>query len=47
LVKAGYTNVSNLSGGIFEWVNQGSNVVDDNKRITLKVHAYGSFWETG
>jgi len=42
-VKAGYTNVSNLYGGIFEWVNQGNNVVDDNNRITPKVHAYGKF----
>jgi len=23
--------------------NQGNNVVDDNIRITLKVHAYGKF----
>lgn len=44
LLKAGYTNVSNLYGGIFEWVNQGNNVVDDNNRITPKVHAYGKFW---
>lgn len=44
LVKAGYSNVSNLYGGIFEWVNQGNNVVDNNNMITPKVHAYGKFW---
>ncbi|MEJ7821145.1 MAG: rhodanese-like domain-containing protein [Chitinophagaceae bacterium] len=44
LVTAGYSNVSNLYGGIFEWVNQGNNVVDNNNRITPKVHAYGKFW---
>jgi len=44
LVKAGYTNVSNLYGGIFEWVNQGNRVVDINNKNTDKVHAYGKFW---
>ena len=28
LIDAGYTNVSNLYGGIFEWKNQGHKVVD-------------------
>jgi rhodanese-related sulfurtransferase len=44
LVKAGYTNVSNLYGGIFEWVNQGNSVVDINNKNTNKVHAYGRLW---
>lgn len=44
LEKAGYTNVSNLYGGIFEWVNQGNEVVDVNNKRTNKVHAYGRFW---
>ena len=44
LKEAGYTNVSNLYGGIFEWVNQGNSVVDLNNRNTTKVHAYGRFW---
>lgn len=44
LDKAGYTNVSNLYGGIFEWVNQGGEVVDVNNKRTNKVHAYGRFW---
>jgi rhodanese-related sulfurtransferase len=44
LSKAGYGNVSNLYGGIFEWVNQGNSVVDVNNKPTNKVHAYGKFW---
>lgn len=44
LNKAGYNNVSNLYGGIFEWVNQGNEVVDVNNKGTNKVHAYGRFW---
>lgn len=44
LTKAGYSNVSNLYGGIFEWVNQGNNVVDLNNKNTNKVHAYSRFW---
>ena len=44
LSKAGYSNVSNLYGGIFEWVNQGNGVVDLNNKATDKVHAYGRFW---
>ncbi len=44
LKEAGYTNVSNLYGGIFEWVNQGNSVVDLNNKNTNKVHAYGRFW---
>lgn len=44
LVKAGFTNVSNLYGGIFEWVNQGNEVVDMSEKKTDRVHAYSSTW---
>ncbi len=44
LVHAGFTNVSNLYGGIFEWVNQGNPVVDDKEKVTEKVHAYSKTW---
>jgi rhodanese-related sulfurtransferase len=44
LKKAGYNNVSNLYGGIFEWVNLQNEVVDMNNKKTSKVHAYGRFW---
>lgn len=39
----GYKNVSNLYGGIFEWVNQG-NVVVNETDTTQKVHAYSRPW---
>lgn len=43
LLAAGYRNVSNLYGGIFEWVNQGNPVFDD-KGPTQRVHAYSRLW---
>lgn len=39
----GYTNVSNLYGGMFEWVNQGFKVVHNGKE-TDTVHAYNRAW---
>jgi len=44
LKKLGYTNVRNLYGGIFEWVNSGNTVYDLHNKPTDKVHAYGKFW---
>lgn len=44
LKQAGYTNVSNLYGGIFEWVNQGNPVVDEKGIVTDHVHAYNKTW---
>ena len=44
LAQAGFRNVSNLYGGIFEWVNLGHEVVDARGKATLKVHAFGKFW---
>lgn len=43
LLAAGFTNVSNLYGGIFEWVNQGHPVYDRNGP-TKRVHAYSRTW---
>ena len=43
LIKAGYTDVSNLYGGIFEWVNKG-NYTYKNDTITTKIHAYNKAW---
>jgi rhodanese-related sulfurtransferase len=40
---AGFSNVSNMVGGIFEWVNQGLPVFDANGK-TKKVHPYDSVW---
>ena len=44
LKKNGFTNVHNLYGGIFEWVNQGNRIYDLQNKPTDKVHAYGKFW---
>lgn len=44
LKKAGYQNVFNLYGGIFEWKNQGFDVVDENEKGTESVHAYSKEW---
>ena len=44
LQEAGYSNVQNLYGGIFEWKNKGYPVVDKTKQKTEKVHAYSKYW---
>lgn len=42
--KKGFTNVHNLYGSIFEWVNQGNPVVDKDGQPTSKVHCYNKKW---
>lgn len=44
LMKAGYTNVVNLYGSIFEWVNQGYPVVDTNGQPADAIHTYNRRW---
>ncbi len=44
LKEAGYTDVKNLYGSIFEWVNQGNPVYDNTGNVTNKVHAYNKKW---
>ena len=44
LLKAGYSDVRNLYGGIFEWKNKGHIVVDSTDSETEKVHAYSKYW---
>lgn len=44
LQEAGYENVSNLYGGIFEWKNQGRPVVDSLGNETENVHAFNRLW---
>ncbi len=44
LQKAGYTNVKNLYGGIFQWVNEGKPIVNSNAQKTDSVHAYSKHW---
>lgn len=43
LQKAGYTNVSNLYGGIFEWKNTDFKVFSNGKE-TNKVHTFSKNW---
>jgi len=43
LQKMGYTNVYNLYGSIFEWVNQGKPVVNETGP-TMRVHTYNKRW---
>ena len=43
LRAAGFRDVSNLYGGIFEWVNQGM-PVEDRSGPTMKIHAYNRAW---
>ena len=43
LQEAGYTNVKNLYGGIFQWVNEGFSV-EDSLGKTQNVHAYSKTW---
>lgn len=44
LKKAGYENVKNLYGGIFEWKNKGYPVLDSTGKETEKVHACSKLW---
>jgi rhodanese-related sulfurtransferase len=44
LKQAGFINVSNLYGGIFEWVNQGNPVFDETGNVTENIHAYSKTW---
>ena len=43
---AGYKNVYNLYGGIFEWKNHDHKVYDSNGEETEKVHAFSKEWGT-
>ena len=44
LIKLGYSNVKNLYGGIFEWKNQGYEVINNEGKITEEVHAFSKMW---
>jgi rhodanese-related sulfurtransferase len=44
LLQAGFTNVHNLYGSIFEWVNQGYPVFKSPAERTTRVHAYSPTW---
>ncbi|SEC55211.1 Rhodanese-related sulfurtransferase [Tenacibaculum sp. MAR_2009_124] len=44
LQKAGFSNVYNLYGGIFEWKNGGNKVVHKKNKPTEKVHTFNKDW---
>lgn len=44
IIDAGYTNVNNMFGGIFEWVNEGNPVVDSMEKSTQNIHGYSRMW---
>lgn len=44
LQKAGYTNVKNLYGGIFEWKNRGYPIYGPQKMETDSIHAFNKHW---
>ena len=44
LLKAGYTHVYNLYGGLFQWVNEGQEVVGNDNQPTDKIHPYSDSW---
>jgi len=44
LMDAGYNNVTNLYGGIFEWKNKGNQVYDTLGNETERVHAFNKHW---
>ncbi len=43
LQDAGYKNVRNMSGSIFQWANEGRPLVQNGKRVR-KVHPYNGLW---
>jgi len=44
LKKAGYTNVFNLYGGIFEWKNNNFTIYDSKEKETDRVHTFNEDW---
>jgi len=44
LKKAGYTNVYNLYGGIFEWKNKNFKVYNSEENETENVHTFNKEW---
>lgn len=44
LIDAGYTNVQNLYGGIFEWKNNNYTLYNLNQKETDSIHAFSKAW---
>jgi rhodanese-related sulfurtransferase len=44
LANAGYREVRNLSGGLFQWANEGKPLFKEENRPTAMVHPYDGKW---
>tara|TARA_R110002051_G_scaffold181460_1_gene251020 strand:+ start:109740 stop:110228 length:489 start_codon:yes stop_codon:yes gene_type:complete len=44
LIAEGFTNVTNLYGGIFEWVERDYPIFDMDGNTTTKVHTFNKYW---
>jgi rhodanese-related sulfurtransferase len=44
LMAAGFSNVANLEGSIFAWVNEGRPVVGPDGEATTRVHPFSDRW---
>ncbi len=44
LIAKGFTNVKNLYGGLFEWVNQDGEIVNNENATTDSVHGFSPAW---
>lgn len=44
LIHAGYSNVKNLYGGIFSWINARHLIVDKHNNQTVDIHTYSKEW---
>lgn len=44
--SAGYTEVYNLFGGIFEWYNKGNSVFNLQEQKTDSIHTYSNKWSS-
>jgi len=44
LIEEGFEDVSNLYGGIFEWINQGNEIVDSLNNSVDRIHGFSKVW---
>lgn len=44
LAKAGFTNIKNLYGGIFEWKNKGYPTLNPQEKETDSIHTFSKAW---
>lgn len=44
MLKAGFSNVVNLYGSIFEWANCNYPLVNNKNDTVFQIHAYSKLW---